>query len=246
MLITSGSIAMANAGLFLMGFGQNALIYYAISIINEVVSRDWESKMTGSFICWETLGGIISSLVFSWVKHWRYASIYCILLPFVLLLIGFFFLYEDTPMSLLKTKKHEQNLRFAEPDQQDQQGRRQSGFGSRNRGILAAGGREGESEGVGIYLGHMPALVPESVFLGLAGLRTADERGLLLPLLDRGRDRLQPHPQPVPHERVRTRLPASHPIPLQQAGQEGRLNCVHLPRSRAFLGLDLHQGAGQL
>ena len=100
-------MAMANLGLFLIGFGQNALIYYAISIINEVVSRDWESKLTGSLICCQTVDGIVSSLVFSWVKHWRYASLYCILLPFVLLLIGFIFLYEDTPMSLLKTKNWE-------------------------------------------------------------------------------------------------------------------------------------------
>ena len=63
--------------------------------------------MAGSFACCETIGGIISSLVFSWVKHWRYASLYCILLPFALVLIGFIFLYEDTPMSLLRTKNVE-------------------------------------------------------------------------------------------------------------------------------------------
>ena len=60
--------------------------------------------MTGSFICFATIGGIIVSLMFEWLKHWRHVGLYFMLPLFILELLGFAFIYEDTPLSLLKTK----------------------------------------------------------------------------------------------------------------------------------------------
>ena len=63
-LCFSTSIVMANAGLFLIGFGLNGQIYYIVSIITEVVSPKLESKMTGSLIFYGMVGEIVISSVF--------------------------------------------------------------------------------------------------------------------------------------------------------------------------------------
>ena len=80
----SVSMAMANIGWFLIGFGMNGQIYYVVSIISEIVSPELESKLTGSLIFCGIVGNLIASGGFSLLKHWRKVSIYFILIPFIL------------------------------------------------------------------------------------------------------------------------------------------------------------------
>ena len=55
-----------------------------------------------------TVGGLFVPLAYDISPFWRPVTFYFILLPCLLMLIGVFFLLEDTPQALIKTSSAEE------------------------------------------------------------------------------------------------------------------------------------------
>ena len=104
LLVTSSSMALAIISLFILGFGLASPYWYCISMVTEIteprLSKSFTSTIDGAF----SFGGILVSLMYGWVKDWRYVSLYLILIPGIIMWIITFLFVEDTPYSLIKSK----------------------------------------------------------------------------------------------------------------------------------------------
>ena len=107
MLVLSWNMAVAAVGLFVLGLGNFTIVRFAYAIISEITERGLASKFTSCLPVGVTTGGIVLSYFYTLVKHWRFMTLYFQLIPSAILLLITFFLLEDPPESLLKTKDSE-------------------------------------------------------------------------------------------------------------------------------------------
>ena len=100
-------MAIAAVGLFILGLGNFTIVRFSFAIISSITERELANKFISCLPLGVTTGGIILSYFYTLVKHWRFMTLYFQLIPSILLLLATFFLLEDPPESLLKTKNLE-------------------------------------------------------------------------------------------------------------------------------------------
>ena len=106
----SGSINMACVGLFFIGAGNIAQVRLGVSIISEITEKKLASKFIATLLGGTTLGALLCTFAFWMLKHWRYVGYYFMLIPSIIILLVTFFLLQETPKFLIKSRNSEKIL----------------------------------------------------------------------------------------------------------------------------------------
>ena len=103
-MVLAPSLEVACIGFFLLGLAYLCPTQLGVALISEFTEKTLSTKFTGSLIIGSTVAGMLVPLGYVLVPHWRYFSLYFVLIPAVLIFLCSWLILEDTPHELMKTK----------------------------------------------------------------------------------------------------------------------------------------------
>lgn len=102
LLVTSSSMTMAIIGLFLINFGCSPIYRTLQVIISEITEPVLKQKFIGSLMGALSVGTLLSGVLYPAIKHWRFSSLYCGLIPSIIITVLILIFLEDTPKFILR------------------------------------------------------------------------------------------------------------------------------------------------
>ena len=103
LMMVSQKIEVACVGLFIIGLGNMNPTKFGLAIISEITEQTLANKFISSTPIGVTIGGILTPVFYEAINNWRLFTLYFQLLPSILVFLVIFFIFEDTPQSMMKT-----------------------------------------------------------------------------------------------------------------------------------------------
>lgn len=103
-LYFSSSMTMAVIGLVMIGMGIQQPLDFMMPILTEIADPVLCQMFISTIVGWLIIGCLFSGWIWGQIRQWRHATLYLLLIPNIVICIIFFFLFEDTPQSLMKTR----------------------------------------------------------------------------------------------------------------------------------------------
>ena len=107
----SSNLVLAGIGLFLSGFGTNTAVNVCFYFITETVADRERQKHSVLIQALYSLAPVLNVLVFYLIRDWRTIYWAFHIAPSIIILIGIFFLIQDTPYFLIVNETTEEALK---------------------------------------------------------------------------------------------------------------------------------------